>query len=153
MPAIMGVAFLLASTYDFGSHLPKGNHKMTEEQLRIAESKRLVRGDKTYSTPIEVTLDVIGGKWKAVLAYHIIQGPQRFSELKRLVPGITEKMLTQQLRELERDGVVSRTVFAEVPPRVEYRITEHGASLQPVLAAMCSWGREHWQQSAAGAEG
>ena len=61
-------------------------------------------------------------------------------------------MLTQTLRELERDGVVSRTVFAEVPPRVEYRITEHGASLQPVLAAMCAWGRGHWQQGAASAE-
>ena len=118
---------------------------MTEEQLRIAASKRLERDGKVYSTPIEVTLDVIGGKWKSVLAYHIIQGPQ-------LVPGITEKMLTQTLRELERDGVVSRTVFAEVPPRVEYRITEHGASLQPVLAAMCAWGRGHWQQGAASAE-
>ena len=125
---------------------------MTEEQLRVAASKRLERDGKVYSTPIEVTLDVIGGKWKSVLAYHIIQGPQRFSELKRLVPGITEKMLTQTLRELERDGVVSRTVFAEVPPRVEYRITEHGASLQPVLAAMCAWGRGHWQQGAASTE-
>ena len=101
---------------------------MTEEQLRIAASKRLERDGKVYATPIEVTLDVIGGKWKSVLAYHIIQGPQRFSELKRLV-------------------------FAEVPPRVEYRITEHGASLQPVLAAMCAWGRGHWQQGAASSEG
>ena len=112
-----------------------------------AESKRLVQGDKVYNTPIEVTLEVIGGKWKSVLVYHILQQPLRFSELKRLVPDITEKMLTQQLRELERNGVISRTVFAEVPPRVEYRITEHGSSLQPVLEAMCLWGRGHWQRS------
>lgn len=112
----------------------------------IAQSKRLVQGSKVYNTPVEVTLEVIGGKWKSVLVYHILQQPLRFSELKRLVPDITEKMLTQQLRELERDGVLSRTVYAEVPPRVDYRTTEHGASLQPVLEAMCVWGRGHWQR-------
>jgi DNA-binding HxlR family transcriptional regulator len=110
-----------------------------------AQSKRLVQDGKVYNTPIEVTLEVIGGKWKSVLVYHILQQPLRFSELKRLVPDVTEKMLTQQLRELERNGVISRTVYAEVPPRVDYRITEHGASLQPVLEAMCLWGRGHWQ--------
>ena len=122
---------------------------ISEQQAKMAEGKRLVQGDKVYSTPIEVTLEVIGGKWKSVITYHIIQAPQRFSELKRLIPDITEKMLTQQLRELERNGVITRTVFAEVPPRVEYRITEHGASLRPVLEAMCLWGRGHWQQQAA----
>jgi len=106
----------------------------------------LVAGDKVYNTTVEVTLGVIGGKWKALLVYHVMKGPLRFSELKRLVPDITEKMLTQQLRELERDGVLNRTIFPEVPPRVEYRVTEHGATLQPVLEAMCAWGRSHWQQ-------
>ncbi|PCJ05499.1 MAG: hypothetical protein COB10_12870 [Planctomycetota bacterium] len=89
---------------------------ISEQQAKIAEGKRLVQGDKVYSTPIEVTLEVIGGKWKSVITYHIIQAPQRFSELKRLIPDVTEKMLTQQLRELERNGVITRTVFAEVPP-------------------------------------
>jgi len=119
---------------------------MSDQPALSPESKRLVQGDKVYNTPVEVTLEVIGGKWKSLLVYHLLQGPLRFSELKRLVPDITEKMLTQQLRELERDGVLSRTVFAEVPPRVEYRVTEHRATLKPVLEAMCQWGRSHWQQ-------
>ena len=119
---------------------------MGEQQTELVENKRLVQGDKVYSTPMDVTLDVIGGKWKALLVYRLLNGPLRFSELKRLVPDITEKMLTQQLRDLERVGVLTRTVFAEVPPRVEYCVTEHGATLQPVLAAMCEWGRSHWQQ-------
>lgn len=119
---------------------------MSELECLASENKRLVQGDKVYNTPVEVTLEVIGGKWKSLLVYHLLNGPLRFSGLKRLVPNITEKMLTQQLRELERDGVLSRTVFAEVPPRVEYQVTEHGATLQPVLAAMCNWGRSHWQQ-------
>src|SRR3990167_5349036 len=119
---------------------------MNEVNTVTTSDKRLVDGDKVYNTPVELTLEVIGGKWKSVLVYHLLQGPLRFSELKRLVPDITEKMLTQQLRELERVGVLTRTVFAEVPPRVEYCVTEHGATLQPVLAAMCEWGRSHWQQ-------
>ena len=119
---------------------------MSDQPALSPESKRLVQGDKVYNTPVEVTLEVIGGKWKSLLVYHLLQGPLRFSEFKRLVPDITEKMLTQQLRELERDGVLSRTVFAEVPPRVEYRVTEHGTTLKPVLEAMCQWGRSHWQQ-------
>ena len=119
---------------------------MSELQPLPAENKRLVQGEKVYNTPMEVTLEVIGGKWKALLVYRLLNGALRFSELKRQVPGITEKMLTQQLRELERDAVLNRRVFAEVPPRVEYCVSEHGRSLQPVLAAMCQWGRQHWQQ-------
>ena len=119
---------------------------MNETNLCVDSDKRLVDGDKVYNTPVELTLEVIGGKWKSVLVYHLLQGPLRFSELKRLVPDITEKMLTQQLRELERVGVLTRTIFAEVPPRVEYRATAHGQTLQPVLEAMCAWGRSHWQQ-------
>ncbi|MCY1532916.1 putative HTH-type transcriptional regulator YtcD [compost metagenome] len=119
---------------------------MSEIAPLTAEDKRLVVGDKVYNTPVEVTLEVIGGKWKSLLVYHLMSGPLRFSELKRRVPDITEKMLTQQLRELERAGVISRKVFAEVPPRVEYRVTEHGTTLQPVLEAMCAWGKSHWQQ-------
>lgn len=119
---------------------------MSDLQPLPIENKRLVQGEKVYNTPMEVTLEVIGGKWKALLVYRLLNGALRFSELKRQVPGITEKMLTQQLRELERDAVLNRRVFAEVPPRVEYCVSEHGRSLEPVLAAMCQWGRQHWQQ-------
>ncbi|MCO6058348.1 helix-turn-helix transcriptional regulator [Pseudomonas sp. MOB-449] len=119
---------------------------MSEHKPLPAEGNLLVAGERVYNTPVEVTLAVIGGKWKSLLVYHLIPEARRFSELKRLVPGITEKMLAQQLRELERDGIVSRTVYAEVPPRVEYRLTEHGISLKPVLDSMCAWGKCHWQQ-------
>ena len=90
--------------------------------------------------PAEVTLAVIGGRWKVLILYQLFQGVMRFSELRRAVPGITQKMLTQQLRELERDGVVRRTVYPQVPPRVEYSLTPRGETLKPVVNAMCRWG-------------
>lgn len=99
--------------------------------------------DPDYRCPVTITLDIIGGKWKAVILWHLTFKTLRFSQLRRRLPGITQKMLTQQLRELEKDGMVSRKVFAEVPPRVEYSLTESGNSLQPILAQMCDWGREH----------
>jgi DNA-binding HxlR family transcriptional regulator len=94
--------------------------------------------------PVEVTLAVIGGKWKAVLIFHLVRGgAHRFAELRRKTPGISERVLTRQLRELEADGIVRREVFAEVPPRVEYSLTEYGESLRPVTEAMCAWGKGH----------
>jgi DNA-binding HxlR family transcriptional regulator len=93
--------------------------------------------------PAEVTLAVIGGRWKVLILYQLSQGVKRFSELQRAVPGITQKMLTQQLRELERDGIVQRTVYPQVPPKVEYRLTPHGETLRPVVSAMCRWGMQH----------
>jgi len=91
---------------------------------------------------VEATLSVIGGRWKPVLVCHLLGGKKRFGELRRLVPNATERMITLQLRELESDGVVSREVFAEVPPRVEYDVTDYGRSLQPILESMQAWGRE-----------
>jgi DNA-binding HxlR family transcriptional regulator len=82
---------------------------------------------------------VIGGRWKVPILWHLLGGTLRFSELKRALPQITQKMLTQQLRELERDGVVQRKVYPQVPPKVEYSVTERGASLKPVVEAMCRW--------------
>ena len=96
-----------------------------------------------YNIPVEATLDVIGGKWKVVIMCHLIDGEKRTSELKKLMPTITQKMLTQQLRELEDDGVVNRTIFDQVPPKVIYSLTEYGWSLRPILDAMCSWGENH----------
>lgn len=99
----------------------------------------------THLCPVEVTLAVIGGKWKAVLIFHLSRsGPQRFAELRRKIPGISERVLTRQLRELAADGVVRREVFPEVPARVEYSLTEYGESLRPVTEAMCQWGKRHY---------
>ncbi|WJH33359.1 helix-turn-helix domain-containing protein [Paenibacillus aurantius] len=98
-----------------------------------------------YNIPVEATLDVIGGKWKVVIMCHLIKGEKRTSELKRLMPGITQKMLTQQLRELEEDGVLSRRIYEQVPPKVIYSLTDYGWSLKPILDAMCAWGEQHME--------
>ena len=92
----------------------------------------------------ELTLAVIGGKWKLIILWHLgLEGTKRFSELKRLIPSITQKMLTNQLRELEDDQLVRREVFAEVPPRVEYTLTDYGESLMPILRMMYNWGKDY----------
>lgn len=93
-----------------------------------------------YTCGVAVTLELIGGKWKGVILWHLTRKTLRFSQLKRRVAGVTQKMLTQQLRELEKDGLVHRQVYAEVPPRVEYSLTENGRTLQPLLQQMCDWG-------------
>lgn len=91
--------------------------------------------------PMETTLGLIGGKWKPIILWHLYdEGTLRFSEIKRAIPHATEKMLTQHLRELESDRLVHRHVFAQVPPKVEYSLTEHGVSLGPLLVAMHDWG-------------
>ena len=90
---------------------------------------------------VEATLSVIGGRWKPVLVCHLLAGRKRFGELRRLTPNATERMITLQLRELEADDVLSRHVYAEVPPRVEYELTEFGRSLEPILDQMQSWGK------------
>src|SRR5260221_10193494 len=99
--------------------------------------------DEHASCPVETTLRVIGGKWKAVIIWYLHGNVLRFGELKRSIPGVTQRVLTQQLRELEQDGVIPRKVYAEVPPKVEYSITELGRSLTPILKLMCKWGAEH----------
>lgn len=95
---------------------------------------------KEYSCPVEITLSVIGGKWKVLILWHIIKSTLRFGELRKLIPGATQKMLTQQLRELEADGLINRKVYPVVPPKVEYSITQKGKSLKSILKQMCEWG-------------
>lgn len=99
--------------------------------------------DEEMLCPTEITLRVIGGKWKPVILWHLSTGTKRFSELKRAIPGVTQRMLSQQLRELEADGVVLRKVYAQVPPKTEYSLTEFGRTLGPILRLMCKWGSEH----------
>ena len=100
---------------------------------------------------VEVTLSVMGGTWKPIVLFHLLRGKKRFGELQRSIGGITQRMLTLQLRELEAAGIVERTVYAEVPPRVDYELTALGDSLEPVLLAMRDWGSTYRQSVQPGA--
>lgn len=99
--------------------------------------------DADYECPVEVTLDVIGGKWKGMVLHRLLDGTARFNEIRRSVPKVTQRMLTRQLRELESDGVIQRKVYAEVPPKVEYSLTQFGLSLKPMLLLMGEWGTQY----------
>ena len=100
--------------------------------------------DGPYGCSVGATLSVIGGRWKPIIIFKLLQNDfLRFGELKREINGVTQRMLTQQLRELEGDKVVARKVFAEVPPRVEYSLTNYGRTLEPIMVAMRDWGAEH----------
>lgn len=93
--------------------------------------------------PAERALKVISGRWKVVIVFYLFEGPRRLSELRRLAPDASQKMLVQQLRELEAHGLVTRKVFAEVPPRVEYSLTKLGMSLKSIVGSLCEWGKKH----------
>jgi DNA-binding HxlR family transcriptional regulator len=93
--------------------------------------------------PVESTLNVIGGKWKGIILYRLFFGKKRFNELRREMPKITHRMLTLQLRELENDGLVKRTIYAEVPPRVEYELTELGLTIKPIIKELYNWGKNY----------
>lgn len=100
--------------------------------------------------PMEATLDVVGGRWKGLILYHLLTGPKRFGELCRVMPLVTQRMLTLQLRELERDGVVHREIFRQIPPKVEYTLTDLGRSLEPMLLMMCGWGANYLRLASEG---
>lgn len=100
------------------------------------------RYDCSAGCPVEATLELVGGKWKGVALYHLLDGPIRFNELRRRLSNVTQRMLIRQLRELEQDGLVTRTVYAEVPPRVDYRLTEKGETLRTIILALKTWGEK-----------
>jgi len=105
------------------------------------EMKFKVRGEE-FHCAMDVTMNFIGGKWKTVVLWYLRKDKKRFGELRRLIPGITEKMLSLQLKQLEQDGIVDRVVYPEVPPRVEYQLTPFGHTLNPLLEAVAKWGRD-----------
>jgi len=96
-----------------------------------------------YNCPMELTLDLIGGKWKSLILWHLGEKTMRFSDLRRSLPQITQKMLTQQLRHLEENGLVDRLIYTQIPPKVEYSLTIAGKSLLPILSTLCHWGLHH----------
>jgi DNA-binding HxlR family transcriptional regulator len=118
------------------------NNNTNVDNQYVNSDEKLVFDEK--SCPVTATMQVLGGKWKAILInaiYHT--SPARFGELKRSVKGITQSMLTQQLRELEDDGIISRKIYAEIPPKVEYTLTEFGLTLSPIMISMANWGKEY----------
>ncbi|MDR0925028.1 MAG: helix-turn-helix transcriptional regulator [Hungatella sp.] len=101
----------------------------------------------TYHCPVDATLDMIGGKYKALILWHLIGNTLRFGELRKLIPQATPKMLTQQLRELEEDQLIIRTVYPVVPPKVEYTLSDLGNSIRPILETMYNWGADYLRQN------
>ncbi|MDR1794141.1 MAG: helix-turn-helix transcriptional regulator [Erysipelotrichaceae bacterium] len=101
----------------------------------------------TVNCPVDATLKLIGGKYKSLILWHLVSGALRHGEIARLIPQATPKMLTQQLRELEADNLLTRTVFPVVPPKVEYALTEFGFSLKPILTAMYAWGEDYLKKN------
>lgn len=105
--------------------------------------KKHIHYECSQGCPVEAALEVIGGKWKGVTLFHLMQGTKRFNELQREIGSVTQRMLTKQLRELEESGIVNRKIYAVVPPKVEYSLTEKGRTLEPILLALRAWGDEH----------
>lgn len=98
---------------------------------------------EAFACPVAFTVDVIGGKWKSLILFHLMSGTKRFNELRQLIPDVTQRMLTLQLRELETDRVIHREIYREVPPKVEYSLTALGNTLVPLISAMREWGAIH----------
>jgi DNA-binding HxlR family transcriptional regulator len=110
----------------------------------------LPAGNDDERCPVETVLDIIGGKWKVLVLWHLQErGTMRFAELLRAIDGVTPKVLTQQLRELERQGMIGRRVYPEVPPRVEYELTPLGLTIEGPLAVLCEWAERYLQETTA----
>lgn len=115
----------------------------TVDQNNAPASRRFKRYDCSGGCPVEAALEQISGKWKGLIIYHLLDQKLRFNELARLIGNVTQRSLTKQLRELEEDGILSREVFPQVPPKVEYSLTDKGRGLHAVMAALRDWGHQH----------
>lgn len=111
--------------------------------MNTIKYKRPKRHEDEVLCPVEAALNLIGGKWKGLIVLRLLEKTWRFNALKRSIPGCTQRMLTNQLRQLEADGIVLRTAYPEVPPRVEYSLTSPGRDLGPTISAMCCWGQKY----------
>jgi len=118
---------------------------MVDVPLLADEQRLMVEGDR-LTCAVEITLDIIGGRWKVLILHELFHGVKRFNELHRSLNGVTQKMLTQQLRELEDAGIIHREVYPQVPPKVEYSLTPLGRTLEPILDAMHQWGQRYHQE-------
>lgn len=98
-----------------------------------------------YSCPVEAAMDVVGGKYKAIIIYHLIDSTLRYNELQKEIPQATPKMLSQQLKELESDGIINRVLYPVVPPKTEYSLTELGKTLVPIVRELCAWGENYFK--------
>lgn len=103
--------------------------------------------DCNLGCPVEAALEVVSGKWRGAILYYLLKGRKRFNEIRRLMPDITQRSLTQQLRDLESKGLISRSVYPEVPPRVEYQITEYGETLRPLIDQLHRWGTDYIERN------
>ncbi|ETT52714.1 winged helix-turn-helix transcriptional regulator [Paenibacillus polymyxa] len=98
---------------------------------------------KKYESGVQAMLELVGGKWRILILHQLISGKKRTSELRRAIPGITQKVLTQQLRELEKNEIIHRIIHPQIPPKVEYELTEYGLTLQDIIDRICLWGENH----------
>jgi len=121
-----------------------------EPNTQMEMIKMITFRDKEYRCPVELTIDLIGGKWKALLLWELSDKTLRFNELIRLFPNATRKMLTQQLKEMERNGLILRQEYNQIPPKVEYSLTTFGKSLMPVLFSMNQWGKDYIEENIQG---
>jgi DNA-binding HxlR family transcriptional regulator len=123
---------------------------MTQATLKAANPEKSKPEKSKQCNPrcaVTSTVEIIGGKWKAVVLFHLMDEPRRFSDLQRRLSGVTQRMLTLQLRELEADGLVHREVYPQVPPKVEYSLTDLGRTIEPIIRAMLSWGKMYQAQA------
>jgi DNA-binding HxlR family transcriptional regulator len=123
--------------------------KLTKQQAAEAYWSS-IDAERNLVCPVRTTLNVLGGKWKLLILSYLLDEPRRYGELRRLVPEITEKMLIQELRELETDGIVARTVHQTVPPRVDYSLTGQGQRVRPVFAELLGWGKQYLDRAGSG---